>query len=85
MHSTRTRDQVVDVLALESELEPIVQERARLVGGEAELLGAQLEQLPMCAYGRDRKCGLASARNNELERRWGPIGERGDALPRGAG
>ena len=76
------RDEQVDVGVVEAELEAAVEERPGLLGGEAQRVGPQLEQLPVRPQRAERQGRVGPGREHELERRRHVVDEPRDALPR---
>jgi len=64
----------------EAEREAAVQERVRLLGGEPQIVGPQLEQVAMGAQRGQRKVGFGPGGEHELEGARGMIDEPGEAL-----
>ena len=60
-------DQAIEVLGRQAQREAPVQEGARLLAGEPQIVGAQLEQLTVGAQRSDRQIRLRPAREHELE------------------
>ena len=80
--SLRLHHQGFDIFGREVEPEAAVQEGVRLLAGESQVAGPQLEQLTVGAQRRDRQGRLCPAREHELEPGRRMLDEPGDALPR---
>ena len=65
--SLRLPGQPFDIPGREAEPEAAVQEGVRLLGGEPQVIGSQLEQLAVSAQRRHRQHRLRPAREHELE------------------
>ena len=82
--SLRLVHQGFDISGRQAEPEAAVQEGVRLLAGEPQVAGPQLEQLTVGAQRRHRQGRLRPAREHELEPGRHMVDEPGDALPRRA-
>ena len=75
-------DQQVDVFGWQLQAEAAVEELARLAGGEAQLVGAQLEQLAADPQRAERECRVGAGRDHQLDARRQVVDEPRDRLAR---
>ena len=78
--SLRLPQQTFDIFGREAEPEAAVQECVRLLGGEPQIAGAQLEQFTVGAQRSQRKVRLSPGGEHELEGGRCMIDEPGEAL-----